>query len=293
MGGEWKFGWGHQDDDESIAAIHHALDQGINWIDTAAIYGLGHSEEVLGKALKGRSDKPYIFTKGQRRWGEDRQPYDSMREFRYEVEQSLRRLNIDVIDLYQIHWPRPDEDIELGWSTLAQLQEEGKVRYIGVSNFNTEQMQRAQAVAPVTSLQPPYSLINPGVQDEILPFCRDHNIGVIAYSPMGSGLLTGKVSREWVDSLDETDWRRRSDNFKEPRLSRNLQVVEILREIGEAHDTTPAQVAIAWVLANPAGTGAIVGVRRPDQVDGIIGGADVNLSDADIQRLNQFITAHP
>ena len=289
MGGDWKFGWGQQDDDEFIAAIQRALDSGINWIDTAAVYGHGHSEEVVGQALKGRSRRPYVFTKCQRRWDSERNLYDSMKEIRYEVEQSVKRLGIDVIDLYQIYWPRPDQDIEEGWSTMAELQKEGKVRWIGVSNFGVTQMQRAQAVAPITSLQPPYSLINPGVQKEILPFCKANNIGVIAYSPMGSGMLTGKMTRERIANLPPEDWRSKNKQFQEPRLSHNLEIADCLGEIAKEHGSTPAAIAIAWVLANPAVTGAIVGIRRPDQVDGILGGAEVTLTEDNLQQLNAFV----
>jgi aryl-alcohol dehydrogenase-like predicted oxidoreductase len=289
MGGaDWAFGWGPQDDDNSIAAIHRALDLGINWIDTAAFYGYGHSEEVVGKAIKGRQ-RPYIFTKCQRRWDENGQPYDSLREIRQEVEASLKRLDVDVIDLYQIHWPRPDEDIELGWSTMADLQREGKVRHIGVSNFNVAQMQRAQAIAPITSLQPPYSLIVRDIEDEILPFCRANNIGVIAYAPMASGMLTGTMSRDRAESLPESDWRSRNPRFQEPQLSRNLALVELMYEIGEPHAASPAEIAIAWVLKHPAVTAAISGFRTPDQVDGVLGGASVELSEMDVQRLDSFL----
>ncbi len=291
-GAGWKFGWGPQDDDNSIAAIHRALDSGINWIDTAAVYGLGHSEEVVGKAIKGRQ-RPYIFSKCQRRWDENEQLYDSMREIRQEVEASLKRLDIDVIDLYQIHWPRPDEDIEIGWSTMAELQKEGKVRYIGVSNFSVAQMKRAQAIAPITSLQPPYSLIMRDVEAEILPFCQENKIGVIAYSPMASGLLTGAMTRERIAKMPASDWRSRNPRFQEPQLSRTLALVDILREIGENHDASPAEIAIAWVLNHPAVTAAIVGSRRPDQVDGVLGGASVQLDKEELERITGFLQTAP
>jgi len=291
-GGGWASGWGPQDDNESIAAIHKALDLGINWIDTAAVYGLGHSEEVVARALDGISDRPYIFTKCGLVWDERGNISNSLKRdsIRREVEASLRRLRVEVIDLYQIHWPNPDEDIEEGWSTLAELQKEGKVRYIGVSNFSVEQMQRAMRIAPISSLQPPYNLLNRSIEKEILPFCQEHNIGVIAYSPMASGLLTGKVTAEWVRNLPEDDWRKRSPEFNEPRLSRNLRLVEKLREIGSRHGKSPAEVAIAWVLRHPAVTGAIVGARRPDQVEGIIGAADFRLSQEELDEIEQFLT---
>ena len=288
-GGNWLNAWGDQDDNDSIAAIHRAVELGINWIDTAAIYGLGHSEEVVGRAIKGMAEPPYIFTKCQRVWNERGEISDSLKaeSIRREVEASLRRLQIDTIDLYQIHWPRPDEDIEEGWGTMTELQREGKVRYIGVSNFNVEQLRRAQAIAPVTSLQPPYSLLRRDVDAEILPFCHEQQIGVIVYSPMQSGLLSGKMTRERVANLPENDWRRRNDFFKEPRLSQALDLVELLREIGERYHRSPAEVAIAWTLHNPAVTAAIVGGRNPGQVEGVVGAADLHLSDEEIAALEE------
>lgn len=290
MGGSgWAFSWGEQDDNDSVEAIHKALDAGINWIDTAAVYGLGHSEEVVAKALEGRSDRPYVFTKCERRWDENRQIYKSLKadSIRYECEQSLRRLQTDAIDLYQIHWPEPDEDVEEGWTTMAQLQQEGKVRWIGVSNFTVEQMRRCAAIAPVTSLQPPYSILSPEVEQEQLPWCREHNVGVIVYSPMKSGLLTGKMTRERIASLPDDDFRKRTPNFNEPLLTRNLNVVEVLREIGNSHGRTPGEVAIAWTLRNPAVSAAIVGIRSPGQVDGVIGAAQFRLSEEEIGRISQ------
>lgn len=294
-GSGWAFAWGAQDDQESIEAINRALDLGVNWIDTAAIYGLGHSEEVVAQALKGRSEKPYIFTKCSMIWNEKGDIGRSLKadSLRREVEDSLRRLNIDVIDLYQVHWPNPDEEIEEGWSTLAQLKAEGKVRYIGVSNFNVSQMRRAQQIAPITSLQPPYSLINRNVEAEILPFCEEQNIGVINYSPMQSGLLTGAMTRDRVANLPEDDWRRNSTEFQEPRLSRNLNLVELLRSIGERHGRSPGEVAIAWTLRLPAVTAAIVGGRNAKQVDGIIGAADFRLSEQEIDEIEKFVRENP
>ena len=233
-GGGWAFAWGPQDDTESIEAIHTALDGGVNWIDTAAVYGLGHSEEVVARALEGRSNRPYVFTKCERTWNENREIMPALKadSIRKECEGSLRRLKVDVIDLYQIHWPQPDEDIEEGWGELAKLKQEGKVRWIGVSNFNVAQMRRAQAIAPITSLQPPYSMLRPAIEAEILPFCQENKIGVINYSPMVSGLLTGRMSAERVASMPADDWRRKAVEFNEPRLSRNLKLVE---QIGRAH----------------------------------------------------------
>src|SRR3954463_10225749 len=218
-GGGWAFAWGPQDDNESVAAIRAALDRGINWIDTAAVYGLGHSEEVVAKALEGVSKKPYVFTKCERIWNEKREIQKSLKRdsIRREVEASLRRLKLDVIDLYQIHWPEPDEDIEEGWTTLAELKAEGKVRYIGVSNFNADQLRRAQAIAPITSLQPPYSMISPEIEESILPYAQANNIGVIVYSPMKSGLLTGAMTRERIAAMPEDDFRRRTPHFQEPK----------------------------------------------------------------------------
>ncbi|MFT4113375.1 aldo/keto reductase [Silvibacterium sp.] len=294
-GGNWEFAWGAQDDDESVRTIERALDLGINWIDTAAIYGLGHSEEVVAKALKHASHKPYVFTKCSMRWHEDRSIYRSLKtaSLEEEIENSLRRLGVDTIDLYQIHWPNPEAEIEEGWETLARFQEQGKVRYIGVSNFSVEQMKRAQKIAPITSLQPPYSLLRRDIEAEILPFCREHNIGVINYSPMVSGLLTGKMTAERIAQMPADDWRRKSPNFTEPKLSRNLKLVEILREIGKEHGVEPGVVAIAWTLRNPAITAAIVGARRPDQVDGVLPASTFRLSDAEAARLERFLAENP
>jgi aryl-alcohol dehydrogenase-like predicted oxidoreductase len=294
-GGNWDFGWGPQDDQESVGAILRALEGGVNWIDTAAIYGLGHSEEVVAKALAATSKKPYVFTKCSMRWNKDRQIYHSLRKdsLREEVENSLRRLKVDAIDLYQIHWPDPEAEIEEGWEALARIQEEGKVRYIGVSNFSVEQMKRALKIAPITSLQPPYSLVNPAVEKEILPFCKAHNIGVINYSPMASGLLTGKMTAERIAAMPDDDWRRRAPQFKEPRLARNLKLVDLLREIGNAHHVQPGVVAIAWTLRNPAVTAAIVGARRADQVDGILPAATFRLSEDEAARIDAFASANP
>lgn len=294
MGGSgWAFAWGPQDDDDSIAAIHAALDRGINWIDTAAVYGLGHSEEVVARALHGRSSKPYVFTKCARVWNERGEIGKSLQadSVRRELEASLRRLQVDAIDLYQIHWPEPDEQVEEGWSELAKLKQEGKVRNIGVSNFNASQMRRAQAIAPITSLQPPYSLISPEIEESILPYAQANHIGVIVYSPMKSGLLTGAMTRERIASLPADDFRKRTPNFQEPLLTRNLELAELLRTIGARHGRTAGEVAIAWTLANPAVTAAIVGMRSAAQVDGVIGAMDFRLSAEELAEIDRFRSA--
>lgn len=289
-GGGWQFAWGAQDDSESVAAIRSALDKGINWIDTAAVYGFGHSEEVVAEAVKGLAKRPYIFTKCGRLGREDGSIYGSLKaaSVRKECEASLKRLKVDTIDLYQIHWPDPDADIEEAWTELAKLRQEGKIRWPGVSNFNVAQMKRAQAIAPITSLQPPYSLVRPAVQSEILPYAKSQNIGVIVYSPMGAGLLTGKMTHERAAALPQDDWRRRNVEFQEPNLSRNLELVELLKKIGSRHGRTPGEVAIAWTLNNPAVTAAIVGIRRPDQVEGIAGALEFRLSPEEVAEIEKF-----
>ena len=288
-GSGWRGAWGPQDDDEAVGAIRRAVERGINWVDTAAVYGLGHSEELVARALKGlpESERPYVFTKCSRVWDENGNVSDSLKRdsVKRECEDSLRRLQTDVIDLYQVHWPRPDEDIEEGWSAMAELKEEGKVRHIGVSNFDVSQMERAQRIAPVETLQPPYSMLRREVEQEILPYCQENDIGVIVYSPMRSGLLTGKMTPERVQNLPSDDWRRSDPDFQEPKLSKNLQLVELLRAIGEVHGRSPAEVAIAWTLRHPAVTAAIVGGRRPDQVDGVIGAAEFRLSEDEIEEI--------
>lgn len=286
-GGDWQFAWGPQDDKDSVSAIHRALDLGINWIDTAAIYGLGHSEEIVGRALKSSSHKPYIFTKCSMRWHADRSIYQTIKaaSVAEEVEQSLRRLQIERIDLYQIHWPKPDEEIEEGWEALAQLREQGKLRWIGVSNFSVDQMKRAQKIAPITSLQPPYSMLRRAIEQEILPFAQANGIGVINYSPMLSGLLTGKMTPERIAAFPADDWRRNNIEYKEPRLSRNMQLVDLLREIGSAHGVTAGVVAIAWTLHNPAITAAIVGGRNPRQVEETAAALTFRLTEDEYQKI--------
>jgi len=286
-GPEYDWGWGDQDDEESIAAIHRALELGVNWIDTAAQYGFGHSEQVVGRALEGLDERPFVFTKGGQPQGPNRTTEQTLKRdsLLRECEGSLRRLGIDAIDLYQIHWPIPDDEIEEGWTTLVELKESGLVRHIGVSNFSVEQLRRAQAIAPVETLQPPYSLLDREAEAEILPFCEQEGIGVIVYSPMASGMLTGKMTRERVESLPENDWRRRSERFQEPELSRNLELVERLKAVGERHGVSPGAVAVAWTLRNPAVDGAITGFRRPDQVEPIMAAAELELTDEEAAEL--------
>jgi aryl-alcohol dehydrogenase-like predicted oxidoreductase len=282
-GANYDWGWGTQDDDESIAAIHHALDLGVNWIDTAAQYGFGHSEEVVGRALEGRDPRPYVFTKAGQVEGPGRTTVQTLKRdsILREVEGSLARLGVDAIDLYQIHWPIPDREIEEGWSTFAELKERGLVRHIGVSNFDVGQLRRAQQIAPVETLQPQYSLVTRGAEEEILPYAERKGIGVIVYSPMASGLLSGTMTRERIARLPEDDWRKRDARFQEPQLTRNLALVERLREVGDRHGATPGAVAVAWTLLNPAVDAAIVGFRRPDQVDPMLAAADLDLTDGD------------
>ena len=289
IGGDWEFGWGAQDDAQSVAAIHRALELGVNWIDTAAVYGLGHSEEVVAQALgKWQGPRPYVFTKCGMIWNAQRKVDYSLREesIRRECEASLRRLKMDVIDLYQIHWTSDDlnETVE-GWTTLLALQKEGKVRWIGLSNASVEEMQKLQDIGRITSLQPPYSLIRRDVETAQLPWCRRENVGVIVYSPMASGLLTGVMSRERIAALPKTDWRTRNEQFKEPKLSENFKLVERLRAVGIRHGRTPGEIAIAWTLRHPAVTGAIVGAREPKQVDGIIGAMDFRLTASEIAEI--------
>ena len=293
-GGGWAAAWGPQDDDEAVGAIRRAVELGVNWVDTAAVYGLGHSEELVAQALKSvpESERPYVFTKCSLVWdgGGDISNVLEKNSVKRECEESLRRLQTDVIDLYQIHWPRPDEYIEEGWEAMAELKDEGKVRHIGVSNFDVSQMERIGEIAPVETLQPPYNMLNRGVEEEILPYCGENDIGVIVYSPMRSGLLTGKMTPERVANLPSDDWRRNAQDFQEPRLSRNLELVELLEEIGADHGLSPGEVAIAWTLRQPAVTAAIVGGRRPDQVDGIIGAAKLRLSKDELDRIESFLT---
>ena len=286
-GADYDWGWGAQDDEESIATIRHAVELGVNWIDTAAQYGHGHSEQVVGRAVAGLEPRPLVFTKGGQPQGPNRTTIQVLKRdsLRRELEGSLSRLGVDAIDLYQIHWPIPDDQIEEGWSAVADFKQEGLVRHIGVSNFSVAQLERAEAIAPVETLQPPYSLLDREVEDDVLPWCREHDVGVIVYSPMASGLLTGRMTRERVESLPPDDWRSKSERFREPQLSRNLELVERLKRVAERHGVEPGAVAVAWTLRNPAVHGAIAGFRRPDQVDPIVAAADLELDDQDVAEL--------
>jgi aryl-alcohol dehydrogenase-like predicted oxidoreductase len=283
-GGGWEFGWGPQDDEQSIAAIHHALEQGINWIDTAAAYGFGRSEEIVGHALEGIAERPYVFTKGSLLEGRDRRVVHSLKRdsILREAHASLERLGVDAIDLYQIHWPIPAQDVEEGWAALAELKQQGLVKHIGVSNFDVEQLRVIQQIAPVETLQPQYSLIERDAEQDLLPFAQREGVGVIVYSPMSSGLLTGRMTRERIRAMPDDDWRRRDPRFEEPELSRNLEIVDRLRVVAERHDTVPGAVAIAWALRNTAVHGAIVGFRSPEQVDPLVDAANLELSQQDI-----------
>ena len=291
-GADWQFSWGPQDDNDSIAAIHKALELGINWIDTAAVYGLGHSEEVVARALKTTSHKPYIFTKCGLVWDEKREVSNSLKHIRREVEDSLRRLATDTIDLYQVHWPKPEEEIEEAWGVMADLKKQGKVRWIGVSNFSVEQMKRVMKIAPITSNQPPYSMLNRAVEAAILPFCEENKIGVINYAPMHSGLLTGAMSKDRVAKFTRDDFRRNAKNYQEPLLSRNLAVADFLAKIGTRHKVSAGVVAIAWTVHHPAITAAIVGGRNAKQVEGVIPAATFRLSEEEFSEIQSYLAQH-
>jgi len=295
-GGGWEFAWGPQDDRRSALTIRRAVERGINWIDTAPVYGTGHSEEVVGAAVETLSPRPSVFTKCSLRWSTERKISHSLKaeSLREEVEASRRRLRSETLDLVQVHWPEPDSDIEEGWRALADLKDRGLVRHIGVSNFSVEQMERANAIAPVETLQPPYSLVAPEVEREILPYARARGIGVIVYSPMGCGLLTGTMTADRVAKMPADDWRKRDTDFREPRLSRHLALAHLLGQVGQRHGgRTAAEVAIAWTLSNPAVTAAIVGGRSPEQVDGFAGAMTLQLTREDLAEIDRFRTDHP
>jgi len=283
-GSGWEFAWGAQDDEVSIATIRHAVERGINCIDTAAVYGFGHSEEVVGRALKGLAQKPYVATKCSRVRGKDgRVASDLSREsLRSELEASLRRLGVETIDFYQMHWPKPEEYIEEAWETIAGFVKEGKVRYAGVSNFSVEQMKRIQPIHPIASLQPPYSMFLRGIESDILPYCAANNIGVIVYSPMQKGLLSGRFTEERATNLAEDDHRKRDPMFQQPRLGINLQAVEKLRVIAERRGESVGRLAIDWVLRRSEVTSAIVGARSPQQVDENLSAPGIALSNEDV-----------
>jgi aryl-alcohol dehydrogenase-like predicted oxidoreductase len=295
MGGAgYKFSWGQQDDDDSVKTVHRAVELGVNWVDTAAIYGLGHSEEVVGRAMRelGSRRRPIVATKCGRRWDEAGTPYGILKpdSVRKEIDESLQRLGVDVIDLYQMHWPQPDEDIEGAWQVMADAVKAGKVRYIGVCNYNVAQLKRVQAIHPVASLQPPYSMLVRGVEDELLGFCAANDIGVVCYSPMQKGILTDKFTREWVASLATDDHRSQLDpRFQEPELSKNLAVVDGLKPIAQKANHTVAQLAIAWVLRRPEVTSAIVGARRTSQIEETVGAGDWTLSPAEVDAVNALL----
>lgn len=294
-GGDWAFGWGPQDDEESRGTLRRALALGINWLDTAPAYGLGRAEEVLGRALRDvpASERPLVFTKCGLPW-KKRKVRHSLKadSIRREAEASLERLGVETIDLLQIHWPdmRPGgaaPDIEEGWTTLVALREEGKVRHIGVSNFDVGQLERLRAIAEPASLQPPYSLLRREAEQDLFPYCRERGIGVLAYSPMESGLLSGKMTRERIESLPAGDWRKtKSEDFREPRLTRNLDFVERLRRVAARHGRSPGEVAIAWTLRHPVVTAAIVGARRPAQIEELVGAGELTLTDVDVLELS-------
>jgi len=291
IGGPWQFGWGPQDENEAIAAILKAIDLGINWIDTAAIYGCGHSEELVGRALKQTKIKPIIATKCSLLWNEKKEKIGCLKaeSIRKECEESLKRLGVEVIDLYQMHWPDPEKDIEEGWGEMARLQKQGKVRYIGVCNYNTAQLDRIRKIAPVTSLQPPYSMIRRGVEAELLPYCAKNNIGVVAYSPMQRGLLTGKFSKKYLATLAPDAHRLKSGDYQEPEFSATLALVDKLRPIAERNKRTLAQLAIAWVLRRPEVTAAIVGARKPSQIAETASAADWILTKNDIAEIEKLL----
>jgi aryl-alcohol dehydrogenase-like predicted oxidoreductase len=289
-GGDWAFAWGAQEETDSIAAIHRALELGVNWIDTAAVYGFGHSEKVVARALKSwKGNRPYIFTKCAMRW-DDKGAVTKVHtaaSIKQECEDSLKRLEIDVIDLYQIHWPPEDNgpSLEESWQAMVDLQKAGKVRWIGVSNYSAEQMERCAKIAAVTSDQPPYSMLRRKIESSVAPYCKEHNVGLIVYSPMLSGMLTGGMTKERAENLPANDWRRNKPEFSEPKLSQNLELVERLRAVGDRYNCSPGAVAIAWTLLNPAVTGAIVGSRSAKQAEGVMRAGELKLTDQDIAQI--------
>ncbi|TDD99094.1 aldo/keto reductase [Jiangella asiatica] len=297
-GGDWAFAWGEQDDTESVAAIRHAVESGVNWIDTAAVYGLGHSEEVVARALKDlpAADRPYVFTKGGLIWDEANRRRQASRigdpaSLRREVESSLRRLGVERIDLYQMHWPAEDgTPLEVYWQTFRDLVDEGKVRAVGLSNHDVKQLEAAEAIGHVDSLQPPFNLIRRCAADDVIAWSAEHETGVVVYSPMASGLLTGAFDERRAAALSDDDWRSRSAEFTGDGLRRNLALVEELRPIAERKGVSVAALAVAWTLAVPGVTGAIVGARRPSQIDGWLPAADLELDHADLDDIAAALT---
>ncbi len=291
MGGPWQFGWGPQDDEEALGAILEALEEGINWIDTAPAYGLGHSEELVGEALRQSQHKPYIATKCGLLWNEKKEkvPCLDPQSIRRECEASLERLGIETIDLYQMHWPDPDEEIEAAWEEMARLADEGKVRYLGVSNYSVVQLERIRRIRPPVSLQPPYSMLHREVENDLLDYCAEHHMGVLAYSPMQRGLLTGKFSQERLAALAPDDHRRSHPDFQEPRFSATLELVEALKRIAQRSGHTVAQLAVSWVLRREEVTAAIVGARRPGQIAETARASDWNLTESEIEEIEQLL----
>ncbi len=288
-----NYNWGAQDDAESISAIRRALELGMNWIDTAPVYGKGHSEEVVGKAVQGLKAKPYIFTKCSLLWGADGAVGNSLKadSIRKECEASLRRLGVERLDLWQIHWPNPDADIEEGWGEMAKLQKAGKVRWIGLSNFSPDQMRRCQAIAPVASLQPPYSAVRRDIEKDVLPFCAKENIGVLVYSPMQAGLLSGRMTRERIAAMADTEWRKHNLQFTEPNLTRNLALQDAFTKIAARHGHPAGVAAIAWTLRNPVVTGAIVGVRNAKQAEELAPALEFSLSPEELKEIEGLLPA--
>lgn len=291
-GGGWTFSWGPQDDEASIAAIHAALDAGINWIDTAAVYGLGHSEEVVARALAGMSERPYVFTKCSRVWDAQGNISSCLKRdsIRAELEASLRRLKMDAVDLYQVHRGDPDADIEEAWDAMLQLQKEGKTRYIGVSNYSVNQMKRSAALGDITSVQPPYNLLAREIEKDIAPYCSEKNIGILAYSPMHSGLLSGSMTAERIAAMAPDDHRRRRPQFQPPLLERNLKLAALLGDIARPYGRSAGEAAIAWVLRRPEITAAIVGLRSPEQLRGVVGAAEFRLPDDELEKIDRFVS---
>jgi len=293
-GGAWKFGWGPQDDGDSIATIHRALELGINWIDTAPIYGLGHSEEVIAAALKSIRERPVVATKCGRRWDKAGNPYGDLKRASVlrEIDESLVRLGVEYIDLYQLHWPIPDEEIEEAWGAMAEGVRSGKVRYLGACNVTIPQLERIIPIHPVASLQPPYSMLMRAVESDLLPFCLDKHIGVISYSPMQKGIFSEKFSRTFVETLAVSDHRRNDRNFQEPLLTKNLDLVKALKGFAHDRDKTVSQLAIAWVLRRSEVTAAIVGARKPSQIEETVGASLWELTDDEIGQIQWILDSY-